>query len=86
MFIETFEKIRENFRAMFTEVFGGGKADLILSDQNDVLGKRHRNHGAPAGQTTAKHLAAVRRGADDDRCGAVILDLSGPAQSVLFAG
>ncbi|HTY86236.1 MAG TPA: chromosome segregation protein SMC [Candidatus Acidoferrum sp.] len=37
MFSETFEKIRENFRTMFTEVFGGGKADLILSDQNDVL-------------------------------------------------
>jgi chromosome segregation protein len=37
MFIETFEKVRESFRAMFTEVFGGGKADLILSDENDVL-------------------------------------------------
>jgi len=37
MFAETFEKIRDNFRLMFTEVFGGGKADLILSDQNDVL-------------------------------------------------
>jgi chromosome segregation protein len=37
MFLETFEKIRGNFRAMFVEVFGGGKADLILSDENDVL-------------------------------------------------
>ncbi|HTV61215.1 MAG TPA: chromosome segregation protein SMC, partial [Verrucomicrobiae bacterium] len=37
MFQETFEKIRENFRVMFVEVFGGGKADLILLDQNDVL-------------------------------------------------
>src|SRR5208337_4984482 len=37
MFIETFEKIRDNFRLLFTEVFGGGKADLILSDENDVL-------------------------------------------------
>ena len=37
MFRETFDKIRENFRAMFTEVFGGGKADLILLDENDVL-------------------------------------------------
>ena len=37
MFKETFEKIRENFRAMFVEVFGGGKADLILVDENDVL-------------------------------------------------
>ncbi len=37
MFLETFEKIRDNFRAMFVDVFGGGKADLILSDENDVL-------------------------------------------------
>jgi chromosome segregation protein len=37
MFIETFEKIRDNFRAMFVEVFGGGKADLILTDEADVL-------------------------------------------------
>src|SRR5687768_1954612 len=37
MFTETFEKIRENFRLMFTEVFGGGKADLILTDEGDVL-------------------------------------------------
>src|SRR5205814_3093311 len=33
MFVQTFEKIRENFRNMFVEVFGGGKADLILSDE-----------------------------------------------------
>jgi chromosome segregation protein len=37
MFVETFEKIRDNFRAMFVDVFGGGKADLILADANDVL-------------------------------------------------
>jgi chromosome segregation protein len=37
MFVETFEKIRDNFRLMFSEVFGGGKADLVLSDTNDVL-------------------------------------------------
>src|SRR5256714_8327899 len=37
MFRETFERIRDNFRAMFTEVFGGGKADLVLMDENDLL-------------------------------------------------
>jgi chromosome segregation protein len=37
MFSTTFEQIRTNFRAMFTEVFGGGKADLVLLDENDVL-------------------------------------------------
>ena len=37
MFLETFTQIRDNFRAMFIEVFGGGKADLILADEADVL-------------------------------------------------
>jgi chromosome segregation protein len=37
MFTQTFEKIRDNFRAMFTEVFGGGKADLILVGEGDAL-------------------------------------------------
>ena len=37
MFLTTFIQIRENFRNMFIEVFGGGKADLILTDENDVL-------------------------------------------------
>ena len=37
MFTDTFNQIRENFRAMFVEVFGGGKADLHLIDEGDVL-------------------------------------------------
>ena len=37
MFLETFTRIRENFQNMFIEVFGGGKADLRLVDENDVL-------------------------------------------------
>jgi chromosome segregation protein len=37
MFAETFQKVRENFQAMFTEIFGGGKADLHLLDEGDML-------------------------------------------------
>jgi chromosome segregation protein len=37
MFLETFEKIRDNFRLMFVEIFGGGKADLTLTEEGDVL-------------------------------------------------
>ncbi len=37
MFAETFAKIRENFQRTFTEIFGGGKADLILVNEGDVL-------------------------------------------------
>ena len=37
MFTVTFAKIRENFSSLFTEVFAGGKADLQLIDNGDVL-------------------------------------------------
>lgn len=37
LFAETFYKIRENFQIMFTELFGGGKANLMLMDESDPL-------------------------------------------------
>ena len=37
MFLTTFNEIRTNFQAMFEEVFGGGKADLLLVDEANVL-------------------------------------------------
>ncbi|MBN1517187.1 chromosome segregation protein SMC [Candidatus Sumerlaeota bacterium] len=37
LFIEAFEIIRGNFNEIFRQLFGGGKADLILTDPNDVL-------------------------------------------------
>lgn len=37
LFSETFVKIRENFQTMFTELFGGGAANLILVDESDPL-------------------------------------------------
>jgi chromosome segregation protein len=37
LFAETFEKIRVNFAEMFTELFGGGKANLVLTDESDPL-------------------------------------------------
>lgn len=37
LFADTFEKIRTNFQEMFTELFGGGKANLVLSDESDPL-------------------------------------------------
>ena len=37
MFLQTFAQIRENFRHMFQELFGGGNADLRISDEDEVL-------------------------------------------------
>ncbi len=36
-FAEQFAKIRVNFADTFRELFGGGHAELVLSDKNDVL-------------------------------------------------
>lgn len=37
MFLESFETIRGYFRELFRKLFGGGEADLILEDPEDVL-------------------------------------------------
>jgi chromosome segregation protein len=37
MFVESFEIIRGYFRELFRKLFGGGEADLILEDPEDVL-------------------------------------------------
>ena len=37
LFAETFAQVRINFREMFGELFDGGRADLLLVDENDPL-------------------------------------------------
>ncbi|HNX26168.1 MAG TPA: chromosome segregation protein SMC [Phycisphaerae bacterium] len=36
-FVETFNAVRENFQSLFRKLFGGGKADIMLSEEEDVL-------------------------------------------------
>jgi chromosome segregation protein len=37
MFATTFARINENFQTMFSQLFGGGTAKLILTDEGDIL-------------------------------------------------
>jgi chromosome segregation protein len=37
LFTETLEAIRANFSVLFRKVFGGGKADIVLEDDSDIL-------------------------------------------------
>ncbi|MBV8968332.1 MAG: hypothetical protein JO331_04630, partial [Verrucomicrobia bacterium] len=37
LFADTFEQVRRNFQEMFAELFGGGKANLLLVDDTDPL-------------------------------------------------
>ena len=36
-FLDTFEKVRVEFQKVFKELFGGGSADLKLTDKDDIL-------------------------------------------------
>ena len=36
-FVETFGQVRENFQVLFRKLFGGGRADIMLMDPDDVL-------------------------------------------------
>jgi chromosome segregation protein len=37
LFIETFAVVRTHFQEVFRKLFGGGMADIVLEDENDVL-------------------------------------------------
>ena len=49
-FLSTFEKINENFHRTFAELFGGGSAEVLLSDPDDVLTSGIEIKAAPPGK------------------------------------
>lgn len=46
IFTTQFQAIDQAFRQTFLELFGGGKAALVLEDPEHVLRQRHRDQGA----------------------------------------
>jgi len=51
-FQTTFEHIRENFQQLFRKLFGGGKADIILENPEDVLESGIEIIARPPGKET----------------------------------
>ena len=49
-FLSTFEQINKNFNITFNELFGGGSAELSLSDPDDVLTSGIEIKAAPPGK------------------------------------
>jgi chromosome segregation protein len=37
LFLETFTAVRDHFQELFRKLFGGGMADVVLEDDNDIL-------------------------------------------------
>src|SRR5688500_16368529 len=57
LFMETFEKIRENFRHTFQTLFEGGECDLWLADPEDPLESPIEINASPRGKRTQRiHL------------------------------
>ena len=61
IFKEQFALIDQEFRKAFTELFGGGKAELILEDQSDVLNCGIEIKAQPPGKTI-QHMSSLSGG------------------------
>ena len=60
-FTDSFRAINENFGRVFTELFGGGEASLLLEDESDVLSCGIGIRVAPPGKVI-KNLEALSGG------------------------
>lgn len=61
IFSESFAKINENFKQIFVELFGGGKAELKLTDPDNVLESGIEINVAPPGKVI-KNLSLLSGG------------------------
>ena len=61
IFSDSFRAINENFSRVFTELFGGGEASLVLEDESDVLACGIGIRVAPPGKVI-KNLEALSGG------------------------
>src|SRR3989449_1010810 len=57
MFLDSFGKVRENFRTVFQTLFGGGECDVRLANEYEPLQSEDELHAAPRGKRTQRiHL------------------------------
>lgn len=61
VFSECFEKINNNFKTIFVELFGGGKAELALTDPENILESGIEINVAPPGKVI-KNLSLLSGG------------------------
>ncbi|MGH7521881.1 MAG: AAA family ATPase, partial [Gemmatimonadales bacterium] len=57
LFLESFARVRENFRTTFQTLFGGGECDVRLANEDEPLESEIEIHAAPRGKRTQRiHL------------------------------
>lgn len=60
-FEKQFKVINKNFGEVFSELFGGGKAELKLTDEENILECGIDIEAQPPGKKTSKHDSSIRR-------------------------
>lgn len=53
-FEQEYQKIRENFKSVFVSLFNGGKADIVLTDEDDALNSEIEIYAQPPGKNLNK--------------------------------
>ena len=61
VFAESMKKINANFKETFTELFGGGTAEIVYSDPSDVLASELEIEVQPPGKNV-KHISLLSGG------------------------
>lgn len=61
IFADSFKKINDNFKSIFVELFGGGKAELSLTDPDNILESGIEINVAPPGKVI-KNLSLLSGG------------------------
>ncbi len=84
MFAKTFAAVNDNFQAMFKQLFGGGSAKLMLTDDEDISSAALKSSpGRPARNFKASPCCPAA--AHHDRGCIVVRDFHGQAQPILRA-
>ena len=84
LFVERFRRIDECFRDTFQDLFGGGKAALVLEDENDVLNCGIDIRVQPPGKAVS--TISLLSGGEKRRDCAVFCDPEGAANALLRHG
>ena len=85
IFTDSFRAINENFSRVFTELFGGGEASLVLEDESDVLACGIGIRVAPPGKVI-KNLEAFRRRAGAGGYQHLLCHSGGEPRALLYSG
>ena len=80
---ETFDEVNALFKKIFPKMFRGGRAELRLTNPDDMLETRHRHRRAAAGQEARQHRADERRREGAHRGLPHLRHLPAPALAVL---